>query len=255
MTRRAWYRTYFSEPYGTIYADYLLPPEMTREDVRFVCGVLGLLPADAVLDCPCGFGRHMAELRSRCHRVVGLDLGRDCLARAMDWVPGSLFVRGDMRALPFAEGEFDAVINLFNSFGYFSQKDNLRSLREFARVLKPGGRLLIETANPGVLAETVEEHPRTRQEVFDLSLTEEWGYSPETRILTNHAVIRLAGRSIRRSYRIRLYTLAEFEVMFADAALQLEAAYGETNGEPYDEETSGRLIVVGRRETRPPRRD
>ncbi len=55
-----------------------------------------------------------------------------------------------MRELAY-EGEFDAVVNWFTSWGYFSPAENDAVLRSFARALRSGGRLLLEVHNPGRL--------------------------------------------------------------------------------------------------------
>ena len=239
-----WFRTYFTEPYGEIYEEYLLPPEMAAQECDFACEALGLQPGDAVLDCPCGYGRHLNCLLPLFREVVGLDFSPDCMRRARESAPHARLVRGDMRALPFGEGRFDAVMNLFNSFGYFSERGDRVLLREFARVLAPGGRLLIDVANPGPLTSLIGETPRTRQQVLDLLLTESWRYDAASGVLHNDTEIELAGRRTERSYDLRLYTLGELEAMLAEANLGLVQVYGEFTGEPYDETESTRMIVV-----------
>jgi SAM-dependent methyltransferase len=247
MVSHDWYRTYFSEPYGRIYAEYLLPPEMTQCEAAFACQALDLSARDEILDCPCGFGRHMEELRGRGLRVTGVDLSADCLARAVQWTPALRVARGDMRALPFAGQAFDAAVNLFNSFGYFPPEENAQAIRELGRVLRPGGRILIDTANPGPLVELIQEHPRTCRQTLDLTLTEDWHYAPETRILTNKVRIRLAGKSLKRGYRMRLYGLEEMKDLFLSGGLRLREVFGGFDGESYDAEDSPRLILVGER--------
>ena len=246
-TTNAWYHSYFSEPYGEIYAEYLLPPVVDQEEARFAREALHLKPPARLLDCPCGYGRHLDQLRREFPDIVGLDLNRDCLRRAAEWIPGISLVRGDIRALPFPEAAFDAVLNLFNSFGYFDHEENLRVLTEFARVLKPGGRALIDIANPKPLLDIIAEHPRTQQQVHDLLLTEDWDFEPETGVLHNRSRIELAGQVTERSYDLRLYALEEMRDLLQEARMTFETVYGDFNGEAYDAEESSRLIVVGRR--------
>ncbi len=57
------------------------------------------------------------------------------------------YVHGDMRSLPWPDGSFDGVVSWFTSFGYFGDSENRNVLRETHRVLRPGGRLLLETPN------------------------------------------------------------------------------------------------------------
>jgi SAM-dependent methyltransferase len=103
------------------------------------------LPAGAeVLDAPCGHGRIANRVAGRGWRVAGLDSSRLFLDIARERAPSGVeYVEGDLRDMPF-EGQFDAAINWFSSFGYFDDEGNRRVLAGFRRALKPGGRLLIE---------------------------------------------------------------------------------------------------------------
>jgi ubiquinone/menaquinone biosynthesis C-methylase UbiE len=76
-----------------------------------------------------------------------------------------VFLRGDARHIPLRASSMDAIVCLFNSFGYFSDEDNCAVLLEAQRVLRPGGRLLIDVLNRDVflvrLAERTWEPVRT----------------------------------------------------------------------------------------------
>jgi SAM-dependent methyltransferase len=283
-----WFHTYFSEPYGEIYADYLLAPAVSAREAAFVRRVLGLRARDRVLDCPCGYGRHLERLaqggrrgsrpttaepdataRGESHAsgtlalrrprtasaggrcVVGLDLNADCLRRAAEAVlpPGASLVRGDMRHLPFPAASFDAVVNLFNSFGYFGPEENRRVLREFARVLAPGGRVLLDLANPAPLIDLIREMKRTEIQRGDLTQVEHWRYDGRTRRLHNRTELTLGGRRLERSYDFRLYTFEEVAALLEHAGLEPTALYGNFDREIYDPNGSDRLIIVAERES------
>ncbi len=101
---------------------------------------------DRVLDAACGTGDlALADLKAGAGKVTGLDFSQAMLARARRKAagrrPGALdWVQGDMLALPFADGTFDAATV---GFGVRNVADLELGLRELRRVLRPGGRLAI----------------------------------------------------------------------------------------------------------------
>lgn len=101
-----------------------------------------------MLDAPCGWGRHANRLAARGRRVVGLDNDPLALERARDDASATErtadYVEGDLRALPFDDGRFDALFNWRTSFGFFDEAGNRKQLQEFARVPRPGGRLAMD---------------------------------------------------------------------------------------------------------------
>jgi SAM-dependent methyltransferase len=106
---------------------------------------LGVHPGDAVLDAACGTGRALPVLRAatgRAGTVVGVDLTAEMLAEAVGRGRGGLagLVRGDVQALPFAAGTFDAVL----AAGLVSHLTEPEAgLRELGRVAAPGARLAL----------------------------------------------------------------------------------------------------------------
>lgn len=95
-----------------------------------------------VLDVAAGPGNVAKELIARGAReVVALDLSWNMLAEgAARGIPDVHFVNGDAQALPFPDATFDGVTI---SFGLRNVPDPERALREFARVTRPGGRVVV----------------------------------------------------------------------------------------------------------------
>jgi len=143
---------------------------MIDEDARVV---QALLPRGSVLDVPCGDGRLSARLAAAGYDVTGVDVSPEAVAMARARGANARFMQGDLRALP--DGPFDGVLSWGNSFGYLTPADTARSLAEFRRVLKPGGRLVLESM-------TVAESMLPR----GIEASREWEFGGVTMKATNH---------------------------------------------------------------------
>jgi demethylmenaquinone methyltransferase / 2-methoxy-6-polyprenyl-1,4-benzoquinol methylase len=97
-------------------------------------------PGDRVLDACCGTGDLAVEAERRGGRVVGLDFSPKMLERARRKSGAIEWVEGDALALPFADAEFDAATV---GFGVRNLSDLEAGLRELARVVRPGGKLVV----------------------------------------------------------------------------------------------------------------
>jgi demethylmenaquinone methyltransferase / 2-methoxy-6-polyprenyl-1,4-benzoquinol methylase len=98
-------------------------------------------PGNRVLDAACGTGDlAIADRRAGAAHVTGLDFSEQMLARARRKTADVEWVQGDLLALPFEDGSFDAATV---GFGVRNVDDLSLALRELRRVLRPGGRLAI----------------------------------------------------------------------------------------------------------------
>jgi len=98
-------------------------------------------PGDRVLDAACGTGDlALADAEAGAREVVGVDFSPRMLERARRKAPAIEWVQGDLLALPFPDGSFDAATV---GFGVRNVADLERSLRELRRVLRPGGQLAV----------------------------------------------------------------------------------------------------------------
>jgi demethylmenaquinone methyltransferase/2-methoxy-6-polyprenyl-1,4-benzoquinol methylase len=97
-------------------------------------------PGDRVLDAACGTGDLAIIAARHGATVTGLDFSEQMLVRARRKAPELEWLQGDLLALPFEDGSFDAATV---GFGIRNVADLQRGIDELHRVLKPGGRLAI----------------------------------------------------------------------------------------------------------------
>jgi ubiquinone/menaquinone biosynthesis C-methylase UbiE len=111
----------------------------------YVHALLDEIPPGDALDAACGTGRHTATLHERGHRVTGVDTTEAMLAIARDKVPGADFRAGRLEALPVD----DASVDLVTCTLALTHVEHLEPvMQEFARVLRPGGQVILSDIHP-----------------------------------------------------------------------------------------------------------
>ncbi len=216
-------------------------------DVASIAALIGLKPGDRVLDLCTGPGRHATELARRGCKVTAVDRTAAYLERAEEKARRAEveieFVQADMREFVRPQA-FDAIVNLYTSFGYFDdQADNLRVLANARESLVPGGALLIEMIGKETVA--MNGVPRTWIAVDDLVVCEErivadgWD-----RVETLWVVMQRGQRRTIRAMQ-RIYAATEMRAMLHDAGFGEVSIYGNLDGAPYDRDAK-RMVAVAR---------
>lgn len=245
MTRRPdWWKTHFD---AASLSGYGLPAK-TRREVAGAARLLALRrPAD-ILDLACGAGRHALGLAALGHRVTGVDWSESLLeagrrAAAEAGIPVA-FSRADMRALR-CRRRFDAVVNLFTSFGYFeTDAEDLAVLRGVRRALRPGGAFLIDTLNKSWLLRHFSPSFWTREPEGEvLKSFSRLSFDPATsRLATRRTLYLRGGRRRETHLDFKVYDLSEMTRLLEASGLAVDGAFGAFDGRPYGLDTF-RLIV------------
>ncbi|MBI5201043.1 MAG: methyltransferase domain-containing protein [Elusimicrobia bacterium] len=242
-----WWRTHFS---AETLSGYSLGPK-TRKEAAGVVKLLQLPRAARILDLCCGAGRHSLVLAGRGYRVTGLEYQASLVAAARAEAErlgvSAEFVRGDARRARFPR-KFDAVLNLFTSFGYFQTEAEDLALLETARhALKPGGALLVDILNKEWLIRHFTPSFLQKGEGPVRSFLNRQEFDLERgRLITRRTLRMKDGRRKETVLSIRLYTLAELIRLLGLAGLRFEKAYGGFDRRRYGLDTF-RMIVRGRR--------
>src|SRR5256886_765337 len=178
-----------------------------------------IVGGNPVVDLGCGYGRHLRELLQWGHRAVGIDRSALLLGEAGIEAPGASLVRGDLRALPLHAGTMAAAFCFYSSMFLGSDEDAALALAEVARVLRPGGSLVLTTDNPLRLAARPEAH--FEEDVPGLGhVVEESNFDAETGVDTGHKSLRTsAGEELRPPFPIRYSAPEELARLAAVAGL------------------------------------
>jgi len=241
-----WYEGWFDEDYLALYAHRDV--KEAQDFVDMIWSRLKLRPGMLVADVPCGAGRHSLAFAQKGARVAGVDLSIVMLARAAELAKGQsalpLYVRGDLRHTPLTPN-FDVAASIFSSLGYFeSETDNHAAFSELARIVAPGGTLILDVINPDYLRAHFIAGAMHKTRVGDV--TEKRELDPEHKRVVKQIEIRHGQetRTIRES--VRIYERPELEKMAEENKLRPIEFWGDYDGTTFAPR-SPRLIMLARK--------
>jgi ubiquinone/menaquinone biosynthesis C-methylase UbiE len=229
----------------------IFSPARDRADVARLIELMGLPAGERLLDVPCGQGRHAHLLAEAGFDVTGLDFSRHLLdiARERGTARNLRYVRGDMRALPAKwSGRFAAVLNLFTSFGFFlDPADDVRVVREFARVLRPDGMLIWHGGSrDGVMARFLSRD--WWKSADGTMVAHERTFDPLSGVLTIRSHWSGKRSNGEREHHIRLYTASRLAEICRSAGLIVEEAFDGWSRAPLSRRASEMLLVARKSE-------
>lgn len=129
-------------------ATYDGPNPAVAQEERVVRPLLDEMPAGVALDAACGTGRHARHLAARGHAVTGVDASPEMLAVARAKVPDAGLLLGDLAALPLPAASVDFAVC---SLALTHCQGLGPPIRELARVVRPGGRIVLSDIHPFVV--------------------------------------------------------------------------------------------------------
>jgi len=241
-----WYKDFFKNSFYNPASPAAV--EKAPAEARFVLKQLKLKKGSALLDLCCGPGRHCVEFAKKGLAVTGYDFSaeylREAAARAKRKKVALRLVRGDMRDLKF-NGEFDAAVNLFTSFGYFREfSDDIKTLKGVSRALKPGGLFLIDIINGDFVRKHVVKNnwhdAGDYYHLEEVELNRDGAFNSWTKIM------KKGGKTITKTFFSRLYSAKRLAAALEKAGLEPLKFWGGFNGSQLSPERN-RLLALARK--------
>ncbi|MGB7786000.1 MAG: methyltransferase domain-containing protein [Salinimicrobium sp.] len=241
LAQKNWFSSWFDTPYYHIlYKDR--GEEEAQMFMRNLTGFLELPKGSSILDLACGKGRHSIFLNSLGYKVTGVDLSENSIAHARQFENEQLKFFTHCMCKPVGQ-KFDAVFNLFTSFGYFEdEEENLNSICSIKEELKEGAYGVIDFMNvKKVVRELVASEVKTVKDIdFHISRDIEDGF------IVKNILFQDKGKEHFYTERVKALELEDFREYFSTAGLELVHCFGSYKLEEYDEQESDRLILVFR---------
>jgi SAM-dependent methyltransferase len=242
-----WFKAWFNHPaYLTLYAHRSL--EEAEQTIATLLKFISVQkPNPKALDIACGSGRHAVALAENGFQVTANDLSSTLLAEAKKLAESKnltlTFTHTDMREIAF-EQEFDLIVQLFTSFGYFENEDEDNAvLQNVARALKPSGWYVLDFLNEYVVRNTLQ--PETRRTVGELEILEQRMLFGER--VVKSITLRENGITHRFIESVRLYSKEELTAMLTAVGLRVHHILGDYDGGAFVREASPRLILIAQK--------
>ena len=241
LAANRWFSSWFDTPYYHILYKNR-GDEEAQEFMKNLVKFLNLPKGASILDLACGKGRHSVYLNKLGFEVTGVDLSENSIAYAKQFENEDLHFKTHCMCKPVGE-KFDAVFNLFTSLGYFEdERENRESIIAIKEEIKEGGWGVIDFMNvKKVINNLVPSEIKTVKGIqFHISRRVEDGY------ILKDIEFEDEGEDYAFTEKVKAFTLDIFKNYFEKAGIELVHTFGDYELQPYDENTSDRLILVFR---------
>ena len=232
------YNTWFNSSYYHILyknRDY----KEAKEFVKTILKHLNLEKQSSILDAACGKGRHSIEMERLGYKVLGIDLSNNSINEAKKFKKKNLdFLIHDI-AVPLKK-EFDAIFNLFTSFGYHSRKKDLEIIKTIEKNLVNNGVGVIDFFNLNKIKKELIQNEIIKRKNIKFTIS---------RKVSNDFVMKnisIYDKSKRYHFseKVNALSLDDFKNYFKKTNLQIKEIFGNYDLDKFDPESSPRLIII-----------
>ena len=239
----AWFEEWFDSPfYHILYKD-----RDDKEAESFISNLVNFLKPKnntVFVDVACGKGRHSMFLNSLGFTVDGFDLSENSIANAKLKETDTLhFYTNDIR-VPLKENHYNYAFNLFTSFGYFdNEKDNQKAIDAIAKSLTSNGILVLDFMNSNKVINTLVQSEEKEIDGICFNINRSY----KNQHIIKDINFKFEGNDYHFQEKVKAITLASFKKYFEKANLTIDTIFGDFNLNPFDIDSSDRLILIARK--------
>ncbi len=250
-----WWKTFFDQDYLRL-AGHMFTEEANAKQASQLWSMLDLSAGCRLLDAPCGWGRLSRPLALLGATVLGVDQS-EVLLNAAESRRGELpperlrYLRHDLRE-PLTETGFDVACNIFTSFGYGTEEEDVATFRALRGAVRPGGRVVVETNHRDLMCAFIARGSKIWRRLPDETLFVDEG---DLDAIAGTASVNWywsgPGGSGEKHATWRCYTPTQVVGLLERAGLRFAGAYqglSKTTYKAEGPEAGGRLAVVAVRE-------
>jgi SAM-dependent methyltransferase len=241
MKEKDWFSDWFNTPYYHILYN-------NRDDsdaqlfMRNITQHLSLSKTKHILDLPCGKGRHAVFLNSLGYKVTGADLAENSILHAKQFENDTLrFEVADMRK-PF-QNKYDAIFNLFTSFGYFEDdREDILILENIKKGLTKNGVFVFDFLNAVNVKNNLVKNEIKVLEGIEFHIQREITNGFILKTISFHA----DDKDHSYTERVKFLDFNTMKTFIEKVGFTIQDVFGDYNLTNFDLETSNRLIIVAK---------
>jgi 2-polyprenyl-3-methyl-5-hydroxy-6-metoxy-1,4-benzoquinol methylase len=250
-----WWKTFFDQDYFRMWGQTLNEETSTKQAME-LWSMFDLTPGCSVLDAPCGWGRLSRPLALLGATVLGVDQSETLLTFARrdraDLPAERLrYLSHDLRT-PLGETGFDVAINIFTSFGYGTEEEDVAMFRTLRGAVRPGGRVLVETNHRDLMCAFMAHGAKASRRLPDGTLfVDEPDFDAITGVVHLNWYWSGPSGSGEKHADWRCYTPTQIVDLLQRAGLRFTGAYKGLSKVPYKAEgleAGGRIAVIAVRQ-------
>ena len=239
MATKDWFTSWFDTPYYHILYKHRNDEE-AQHFMQHITSFLQLPKTAHILDLPCGKGRHSIYLNSLGYTVSGRDLSGNSIKHAQQFENNALFFKQwDMRN-PL-DKKFDAIFNLFTSFGYFDDdNEDIKILQNIKNGLQENGVFVMDFLNVIKTKQNlVAEEVKTIDNItFHIQRQIKDGF------IQKHIAFTADEQEFNFTEKVKFLDLDKMKTYFNEVGFTINHIFGDYDLNAFDAENSNRLIIV-----------